>query len=775
MLNCLIAHFSQTFCCTPQLSAISFVLLGPLCCCRLPDSIYTRVASILNILSSAMPQHEELFTNELANIMRRLSAPATQELHYLSEEAKRSMFAAATTGVGLPGLGTSQDGGTTRASVSSSSVSSGGGVAGALAVPAMGTPASPEETGPGADEGGGGVGAAGGAAFDPLNAWTGAACLRIMAAYTSFLSRKSSAQAPSSSGAASTTAGAPPAVSRGSASQARAAPPHAEAAGAPGPGPSAAAGSSGAGAAAAGPSGEGTSADGARGAQAGTAADGEGPAGAGTAGAAGAVVGAAEAGKGKGKEKAGQAQGQEESPVRIARELCVGLGPLWAVLSGCASDLERAYGDNAAFTAVAAPAAGRPAVPAPAGAASLPLPLQRLLPMVEAFFVLSEGARMTPWSINASEVAGAGAGAAASGVPRVQSSQQVSDLAAMGGDTVMTEAGSGAGAGGGGEGGVGLPAIGGRSASARELAAAAEAVLQQRAGQAGAGSDLVTLGKFLERHRRLLNAFVRVDPQLLESTMSGLRRTPWVLDLDNKRNYFRAQIRQRHESQAHYGSIRISVRRAYVLEDSYNQVGPAYISTHEVCPWQWREPLLLNVGSLSPVSENKFWLPFGVFLSVLRAGRAAAVAQPGGDAGEAERALCGRGGDRRGGAHARVVPAAVARRVRPGRAPVHHCRERGHLPAQPQLKAADGAPVLLQVCGESGEWYPFSLAFAPRSLSSASTCLRVLLLEKGAPVNLAVASANRLSFSLMGHIVSLASLRLSLAPLSVLLRFRLSI
>jgi len=89
----------------------------------------------------------------------------------------------------------------------------------------------------------------------------------------------------------------------------------------------------------------------------------------------------------------------------------------------------------------------------------------------------------------------------------------------------------------------------------------------------GRGGGLVTLGKFLETAPAAAECVCRAwTLQLLESTMQGLRRTPWVLDLDNKRNYFRAQIRQRHESHAHYGSIRISVRRAYVLEDSYNQV-----------------------------------------------------------------------------------------------------------------------------------------------------------------------------------------------------------
>lgn len=81
----------------------------------------------------------------------------------------------------------------------------------------------------------------------------------------------------------------------------------------------------------------------------------------------------------------------------------------------------------------------------------------------------------------------------------------------------------------------------------------------------------VTFMKFAEKHRRLLNAFIRQNPGLLENSLAMLLKTPRLIDFDNKRSYFRSRIRQQHE-QSLLGPLRISVRRAYVLEDSYNQL-----------------------------------------------------------------------------------------------------------------------------------------------------------------------------------------------------------
>ncbi|KAL6999108.1 E3 ubiquitin-protein ligase upl1 [Sarracenia purpurea var. burkii] len=81
----------------------------------------------------------------------------------------------------------------------------------------------------------------------------------------------------------------------------------------------------------------------------------------------------------------------------------------------------------------------------------------------------------------------------------------------------------------------------------------------------------VTFAKFAEKHRRLLNAFVRQNPGLLEKSLSMMLKAPRLIDFDNKRAYFRSRIRQQHEQYVS-GPLRISIRRAYVLEDSYNQL-----------------------------------------------------------------------------------------------------------------------------------------------------------------------------------------------------------
>ncbi|KAL8126457.1 hypothetical protein AgCh_013662 [Apium graveolens] len=74
--------------------------------------------------------------------------------------------------------------------------------------------------------------------------------------------------------------------------------------------------------------------------------------------------------------------------------------------------------------------------------------------------------------------------------------------------------------------------------------------------------------KFSDKHRKLLNAFIRQNPGLLEKSFSLMLKVPRVIDFDNKRVHFRSKIKHDH----HHGSLRISVRRAYILEDSYNQL-----------------------------------------------------------------------------------------------------------------------------------------------------------------------------------------------------------
>ncbi|WOG91550.1 hypothetical protein DCAR_0310799 [Daucus carota subsp. sativus] len=78
--------------------------------------------------------------------------------------------------------------------------------------------------------------------------------------------------------------------------------------------------------------------------------------------------------------------------------------------------------------------------------------------------------------------------------------------------------------------------------------------------------------KFSEKHRKLLNAFIRQNPGLLEKSFSLMLKVPRIIDFDNKRAHFKSKIKQQHDHLHHHGPLRISVRRAYVLEDSYNQL-----------------------------------------------------------------------------------------------------------------------------------------------------------------------------------------------------------
>uniref|UniRef100_A0A7S0M233 HECT-type E3 ubiquitin transferase n=1 Tax=Cryptomonas curvata TaxID=233186 RepID=A0A7S0M233_9CRYP len=79
--------------------------------------------------------------------------------------------------------------------------------------------------------------------------------------------------------------------------------------------------------------------------------------------------------------------------------------------------------------------------------------------------------------------------------------------------------------------------------------------------------------EFAEKHRNSLNAYLRQDKTLLQSssTFAGLVAFPKLLDFDNKKCYFRAELKRRNANQRH-STLRISVRREYVLEDSFHQM-----------------------------------------------------------------------------------------------------------------------------------------------------------------------------------------------------------
>lgn len=101
--------------------------------------------------------------------------------------------------------------------------------------------------------------------------------------------------------------------------------------------------------------------------------------------------------------------------------------------------------------------------------------------------------------------------------------------------------------------------------------AAASASQQKTVGSSMKVDDKhVAFLRFSEKHRKLLNAFIRQNPGLLEKSFSLMLKVPRFIDFDNKRAHFRSKIKHQHDH--HHSPLRISVRRAYILEDSYNQL-----------------------------------------------------------------------------------------------------------------------------------------------------------------------------------------------------------
>lgn len=198
----------------------------------------------------------------------------------------------------------------------------------------------------------------------------------------------------------------------------------------------------------------------------------------------------------------------------IMWRLNVALEPLWQALSDCISVTETQLSQSSSSTA---PINVGEQLQGTISSSPLPPGGQRLLPFIEAFFVLSE---------------------------KLQANLSIlqQDHANITAREVKESAGS-----------------------SDTLSTKGSADYQKKSDGA------VTFTKFAERHRRLLNAFIRQNPGLLEKSLSILLKAPRLIDFDNKRAYFRSRIRQQNEQQIS-GPLRISVRRAYVLEDSYNQL-----------------------------------------------------------------------------------------------------------------------------------------------------------------------------------------------------------
>ncbi|GMP64999.1 hypothetical protein CsSME_00025987 [Camellia sinensis var. sinensis] len=200
----------------------------------------------------------------------------------------------------------------------------------------------------------------------------------------------------------------------------------------------------------------------------------------------------------------------------IMWNLSVALEPLWKELSECINTTEAELVQSS-FSSILSNANVGEHVPGSSSLSPLPPGTQRLLPFIEAFFVLSE---------------------------KLQANNSImqQDHANITAREVKESAGTSAPS----------PTKCGVDSQKRLDGA-------------------VTFAKFADKHRRLLNAFVRQNPGLLEKSLSMMLKAPRLIDFDNKRSYFRSRIRQQHDQHLS-GPLRISVRRAYVLEDSYNQL-----------------------------------------------------------------------------------------------------------------------------------------------------------------------------------------------------------
>ncbi|KAJ0230389.1 HECT domain-containing protein [Hirschfeldia incana] len=202
----------------------------------------------------------------------------------------------------------------------------------------------------------------------------------------------------------------------------------------------------------------------------------------------------------------------EQEEQNIMQRLNMALEPLWQGLSQCISMTEVQLNHNSATTTVSSVNPGDHALgvtpPSPISPGT-----QRFLPLIEAFFVLCEKVQ----------------------TPSVLHQDQATVTA------------------------------GEVKESALSLSSKTSVDSQKKID----GS--VTFAKFAEKHKRLLNSFVRQNPSLLKKSLSLMLKAPRLIDFDNKKVYFRSRIKHQHEQHIS-GSLRISVRRAYMLEDSYNQL-----------------------------------------------------------------------------------------------------------------------------------------------------------------------------------------------------------
>uniref|UniRef100_A0A7N0UIS5 HECT-type E3 ubiquitin transferase n=1 Tax=Kalanchoe fedtschenkoi TaxID=63787 RepID=A0A7N0UIS5_KALFE len=199
---------------------------------------------------------------------------------------------------------------------------------------------------------------------------------------------------------------------------------------------------------------------------------------------------------------------QERIALSQMSDINSNLEPLWLELSACISRIESYYDTSAASSS-----SSRRSKTKPSGSTPLPAGSQNILPYIESFFVMCE---------------------------KLQAG-----LLGTGAD-------------------ISIAAV----SDAEDLNSSAN---QHKPSSSSKNVEKhVAFVKFTERHKKLLNAFIRQNPGLLEKSFSLMLKVPRFIDFDNKRAHFRSKIKHQHDH--HHSSFKISVRRAYILEDSYNQL-----------------------------------------------------------------------------------------------------------------------------------------------------------------------------------------------------------
>ena len=132
-------------------------------------------------------------------------------------------------------------------------------------------------------------------------------------------------------------------------------------------------------------------------------------------------------------------------------------------------------------------------------------------------------------------------------------------------------------------------------------------------------SSRVCCGRFMEKHRTLLNVVLRRSPDLLQGSLSPLLRAPRFIDFDNKRAFFRACVRS-SRAQAERRSQAIYVRR--------EQVGLARAVSAPVRAWSRSGALAASAPLEGFGTVPGFWQPGLALLGAWHAGSWGACGKP---------------------------------------------------------------------------------------------------------------------------------------------------